>query len=96
MKKKVIILVVFVLIILISIFIIKFNKVNKIVNLIEKNSKQSNYYYIKEDILDNEFTIFVKRKENVLILGLLSELNSYVYYDFNKEIVYNINNETYL
>lgn len=93
MKKKVVIFVVFILIILISIFIIKFNKVNKIVNLIEKNSKQLNYYYIKEDILDNEFSMLVKRKENIVVYNFLLNSNEYFYYDFNKRIVYDINNE---
>lgn len=93
MKKKLVVFVVFILIILISIFIIKFNKVNKIVNLIEKNSKQSNYYYIKEDRLDNEFAMFFKRKENVIISGFLFNPNNYFYYDFKNEILYNFNVE---
>lgn len=93
MKKKVVIFVVFILIILMIIFIIKFNKVNKIVNLIEENSKKLNYYYINEDVLDNNFSIFVKRNGNVVVSNFLLNPNSYFYYNFDKNIVYKINNE---
>ena len=94
MKKKVVIFVIFILIILISIFVIKFNKVNKIINLMKENSKKLNYCYVKEDRLDSEFTVFFKRKENILIVSLISNFSTYIYYyNFNDNIIYDINSE---
>ena len=59
----------------------------------EQNSEKLNYCYVNEDLLDSEFTIFVKRKENIRISDLLSNSNDYFYYDFNEEFLYYINNK---
>ena len=60
----------------------------------KENSKKLNYCYVKEDRLDSEFTVFFKRKENILIVSLISNFSTYIYYyNFNDNIIYDINSE---
>ena len=60
----------------------------------EQNSKKLNYYYINEDLLDSEFTISIKRKEDRLIFNFLVNPNCYFYYNFNERNVYMIDDES--
>ena len=59
----------------------------------EQNSKKLNYYYINEDLLNDKFTISLKRKENNLTYSLLDNPNFCFYYNFDERIVYVIDNE---